>query len=112
MTAVIEVEDVGEEQKLILGDGVSLDLHWVHRAAVAPTDSGAGPLESALRGIELMASLDDLYVFAAGEAGAMKGVRRYLRREVGLPKDQLAVDGYWKRGVADHDHHTNDLDDD
>ena len=31
---------------------------------------------------------------------------------VGLAKKQLVVDGYWKRGVADFDHHDVDFDED
>ena len=40
----------------------------------------------------------------------MKSIRRWLRRELGLPKPQVIVDGYWRRGIADHDHHTNEFD--
>ena len=44
-------------------------------------------------------------VFLAGEAGALIPLRRYLRRELGLPKEQVEVHGYWKRGVIALDHH-------
>lgn len=42
----------------------------------------------------------------------MKPIRRYLRRELGLPKQQVDVDGYWKKGTANLDHHSNELADD
>lgn len=45
------------------------------------------------------------YIWAAGEASSLIGVRRYFRRELGLPKEQVDVDGYWRQGVADADHH-------
>lgn len=45
------------------------------------------------------------YVWAGGEAGSLVGVRRYLRRELGLPRHQVEVAGYWRRGTADFDHH-------
>ncbi len=45
------------------------------------------------------------YVSAAGEAGAMAEVRRWLRRELELPRAQYTVSGYWKRGVSAFDHH-------
>lgn len=48
---------------------------------------------------------DDTYVWAAGEATSLIPIRRHLRREVGLGKEQVAVDGYWRRGAADFDHH-------
>ena len=39
-------------------------------------------------------------------AGATRmPLRRYLRRELGLPKAQVDAHGYWKRGTAGHDHH-------
>src|SRR5690625_3848586 len=111
VTAVIEVADDREEQYLVPADGVDLELRWVPRNSAAVDEGHLSALETAVRQVELPNDLDDLYVFAAGEAGAMKPIRRYFRRELGLPKQQLAVDGYWKRGVADHDHHTNDFSD-
>lgn len=45
------------------------------------------------------------FIWAAGEATSLIGARRYLRRELGLPKEQVDVDGYWRRGVSDADHH-------
>lgn len=111
VTAMVEIADADEEQHLVPGEDVELDLHWIRRET-APVDAGhLGPLETGLHRIGLPAPLEELYVFAAGEAGAMKPIRRHLRRELTLPKQQLAVDGYWKRGVTDHDHHTNDFDD-
>jgi NADPH-dependent ferric siderophore reductase len=47
----------------------------------------------------------DAYVWAAGEATSLIPVRRYLRHELGLSPEQLAVEGYWKRGVTNLDHH-------
>ncbi len=47
----------------------------------------------------------DTYVWAAGEATALIPIRRRLRRELGLGKEQVSVDGYWRRGAADFDHH-------
>jgi NADPH-dependent ferric siderophore reductase len=44
-------------------------------------------------------------VWAAGEASALVPVRRYLKHEVGLRPDQLDVQGYWKRGIVNRDHH-------
>ena len=45
------------------------------------------------------------FVFGAGEATALIEPRRHLRRELGLPAEQLAFQGYWRRGVAGLDHH-------
>jgi NADPH-dependent ferric siderophore reductase len=65
---------------------------------VSPAD-----LETALRSL---APFDEqTFLFLAGEATALIPLRRYLRRELGLPPEQVQVSGYWKRGVAGLDHH-------
>lgn len=56
----------------------------------------------ALRGTEPGAGT---FFFLAGEATSLIPLRRYLRRELGLPKEQVEVHGYWKRGVVALDHH-------
>ncbi|GLU34922.1 siderophore-interacting protein [Trinickia caryophylli] len=40
------------------------------------------------------------YVWAAGEAGAMRAVRELLIAGRGLPKSQMRVSAYWRRGAA------------
>lgn len=45
------------------------------------------------------------FIFLAGEANSLVPMRRYLRRELGLPKAQVSAHGYWKRGVIALDHH-------
>lgn len=45
------------------------------------------------------------FVWASGEAGSLIPVRRHLRRELNLPKEQVAVDGYWRQGAENFDHH-------
>ena len=45
------------------------------------------------------------YVWAGGEAGSLVGVRRYLRRELGLPGHQVEFEGFWRLGADNFDHH-------
>jgi NADPH-dependent ferric siderophore reductase len=45
------------------------------------------------------------FVFAAGEARALAAVRRHLATDRGLPPEQVAISGYWRRGVVAFDHH-------
>lgn len=45
------------------------------------------------------------YVFVAGEATSLIPVRRAIRDEIGLPREQYTVSGYWRRGEANFDHH-------
>ncbi|GAB2460159.1 NADPH-dependent ferric siderophore reductase [Conyzicola lurida] len=39
-----------------------------------------------------------LYAWIAGEAEAITGIRRYLVREVGIDRGQIAFMGYWRNG--------------
>ncbi len=100
--AFVEVEDAAEEQRLAVSDDV--EVRWVHRAS-------GERLADAVRAWA-PPSDHDWFAFAAGEAGSMREIRTHLRREVGLPREQVVVDGYWKQGEAGADHHAFDLGDD
>lgn len=108
VTAVIEIADAGEEQPL--GGTPGRTVQWVHRDTAPVGEGRLSALETAVRELSLP-DPGELFVFAAGETGAMKPIRRYFRRELGLPKRQVVADGYWKRGATDFDHHTAGLDD-
>ncbi|MEX1294873.1 MAG: siderophore-interacting protein [Candidatus Limnocylindrales bacterium] len=47
---------------------------------------------------------DDTFAWAAGEAVAMREVRRVLLEEHGLPRENVRVTGYWRREQADFDY--------
>ncbi|HWM34104.1 MAG TPA: siderophore-interacting protein [Pseudolysinimonas sp.] len=79
------------------GADARVDAEWLYR------EDDAGQLEEALRSLGPID--DDTYVFMAGEATTLIPLRRYLRRELGLPADQVAASGYWKRGIVNLDHH-------
>ncbi|MGC5167749.1 siderophore-interacting protein [Luteimicrobium sp. DT211] len=64
---------------------------------------GPGQVDEAVRSLDL--SGEATYVWAAGEATTLIAVRRYLRHELGLGAERVKVDGYWKRGVTNRDHH-------
>ena len=69
---------------------------------VAPAPRDPDGLAAAARD----AAIDDeTYVFAAGEATRLIPLRRMLRSELALPREQYAISGYWKRGTAAFDHH-------
>ncbi|TQL47814.1 NADPH-dependent ferric siderophore reductase [Homoserinimonas aerilata] len=87
-------------------DAVYLDPEVVQRAQVIWLSKGDGALERAIRGMGDSGAIDDgTYIWVAGETGGLVAIRRYLRRELGLPASRVTVDGYWKRGVAGRDHH-------
>jgi NADPH-dependent ferric siderophore reductase len=39
-----------------------------------------------------------VYAWLAGEAGVVKGLRRHLVSEVGVPRTAVAFMGYWREG--------------
>jgi NADPH-dependent ferric siderophore reductase len=43
----------------------------------------------------------ELYAWLAGEAGAIKALRRFLVSEVGVDRRQVAFMGYWRLGRAE-----------
>jgi NADPH-dependent ferric siderophore reductase len=84
-------------------DAAYLDPAHVHRARVIWLSDEPGALERAVRAYGPIDS--ETFVWAVGEAGSLVGLRRYLRRELGLPPAQVKVDGYWKSGEPGRDHH-------
>jgi NADPH-dependent ferric siderophore reductase len=84
-------------------DAAYLEPGHVNRARLIWLENDADALERAFRACGLIS--DDTFIWAAGEAGSLIPIRRYLRRELGLPASQVKVDGYWKRGEAGRDHH-------
>ncbi|GAB3158314.1 siderophore-interacting protein [Micromonospora sonneratiae] len=97
----VEVADKDEEQPL--QTAADARVVWLHRDDA----EGRNLLEEAIREIQLPGG--DGYVWVAGEAGNLKPIRRYLRG-LGLPREWVEVDGYWKRGVVNLDHHAADDD--
>lgn len=95
---VVEVANAAERRQLT--ERSNIDVSWVLR-----DEAGPGGLERALRAVSLPQH-DDWFVFAAGEAGDLKPIRDYFRLELGLPRERVSVDGYWKRGLANLDHHS------
>jgi NADPH-dependent ferric siderophore reductase len=65
-------------------------------------DARAEALLSVLHMLELP---ENGFVWAAGEAQSLVPVRRYLRRELGFDRSRVLVDGYWRRGTSNLDHH-------
>ncbi len=84
-------------------DAAYLDPDHVHKARVVWLDKADGALERAIRALGPIR--EDTFVWVAGEATSLIPIRRYLRRELGLPAEQVAIDGYWRRGEAGRDHH-------
>ena len=82
---VVEVPD--EEHRLELPG--TAEVTWVHGG------NGHGPsrLEDVIGALPRPGS--DGYVWVAGESRALRGVRKYLRRELDLPATAYKTVGYW-----------------
>lgn len=86
--AVIEVPSAEHLQHVEAPAGV--DVRWVD-ATVDP------PLETVVR--ELPWLLGRVHAFVHGEAEVtMQRIRPYLLRERGMPRGDLSISGYWRRG--------------
>jgi NADPH-dependent ferric siderophore reductase len=98
-----DVEILGFVELADESDAAYLDPDHVNRARVVWLHKRDGGLERAIR--RLGAPGEECYLWVAGEATTLVPIRRYLRRELGLPAEQARVDGYWKRGEAGRNHH-------
>ena len=91
VTALIEVSDADEEQKL--ETAADAEIRWLHRG-----DRPVGEaLVEAVRALEFPAG--EVHAFVHGEATFVKELRGHLRRERGLPLSALSISGYWRRGM-------------
>ncbi|WKX69475.1 siderophore-interacting protein [Streptomyces sp. XD-27] len=96
--AFVEVADAAQEIELSAPEGV--EVRWLHRG-----DRPAGTGDALARAVTAVAVPEGerVYVWAAGEAGQIKPLRRWVRDELRLEKADHDITGYWKRGVADFD---------
>ncbi|WP_103532998.1 siderophore-interacting protein [Streptomyces sp. SM11] len=89
-----EVADAAEERALPPAAG-GAEVHWVHR-------DGGGSLVAAVR--EAGPDLDGVdAAWVAGEASAVRALRRHLVDERKLPKAAVEFSGYWRRSLTQDD---------
>ncbi|WP_267242295.1 siderophore-interacting protein [Streptomyces sp. PR69] len=96
--AFVEVADAGQEIELSAPEG--FEVHWLHRG-----DRPAGAGDALARAVTAVAvpAGERVFVWAAGEAGQLKPLRRWVRDDLRLERADHDITGYWKRGVADYD---------
>ncbi|MFB7494862.1 siderophore-interacting protein [Streptomyces sp. NPDC056161] len=86
--AFVEISGPEEEQKIDSG----VPVVWVHRG-----DRPVGEaLVEAVRALEFPAGR--VHAFVHGEAGFVKELRRLLRVEYAIPREDLSISGYWRLG--------------
>lgn len=88
--ALIEVAGPEEEQKLTLP--ASAHLQWLHRG----DDRVGRQLVDTVKAMDFPQG--QLHAFVHGEAGFVKELRRHLRLERQVPREQLSISGYWRLG--------------
>ncbi|MDI3387368.1 siderophore-interacting protein [Streptomyces sp. B-S-A8] len=88
--AYIEVQDAADEQQFTTR--AELTVHWLHRGT-APAGH-AGLLLDAVRAATFPHGT--AYAWLAGEAGAVRGLRRHLVGERGVAKKDIGFAGYWR----------------
>ncbi|MBB6122112.1 siderophore-interacting protein [Nocardiopsis algeriensis] len=102
--AFLEVADAAEEQKLDAPAGARIT--WLHRGDAQPGSTDL--LLEAFRALELPQG--DGFVYAAGEADTLKPIRRLLKERGFVRNATCEVDGYWRRGTTNLDHHQEEDD--
>ncbi len=89
-----EVGGIDERQPIPSHDG--LEVVWLHRDGAEPGRTSL--LEDAVRLAAPPAPT--AYVWGGAESRGISAVRRYVRRELGLPRDRVSLTGYWRH--AEH----------
>ncbi|MGZ9928656.1 SIP domain-containing protein [Streptomyces sp. NC-S4] len=86
--------EVGEEShRQELPTRADAEVTWLVRAG---TPAGRSDLlERAVRDMEWLPGT--VFVWAAGEAVTLKGIRRHLSVERGVPRERTHITGYWRR---------------
>jgi NADPH-dependent ferric siderophore reductase len=87
------IEVAGPAEEVPLATAADADITWIHRGE-APVGS---TLPAAIRGLPFPGGR--VHAFVHGEANFVKDVRSFLRKERGLPLDQLSISGYWRLGM-------------
>ncbi|MFH8618439.1 siderophore-interacting protein [Streptomyces sp. NPDC017979] len=91
--AFVEIEEAADEVALDLPKGVS--VQWLHRAGRPVGEA----LVAAVRELEFPAGR--VSAFVHGEAACVKELRRHLRLEREVPREDLHISGYWRQGQSD-----------
>ncbi|MFC6013754.1 siderophore-interacting protein [Nocardia lasii] len=100
--AFVEVTDATDELELPVSDRVHVT--YLHRGSAAPGTTTL--LVEAIRALDLPQGR--VFAWAAGESTSLRPIRRVLVDELKLTKDQMKVDGYWRVGTVNLDHHAED----
>ena len=93
--AFIEIGDETEQQSF--ATTADLDLNWLHRRDAEPGSTEL--LDEAVRAFDWPPGR--VQVFLHGESALLKSVRPYVLNERGVPRADVSVSGYWRRGNSE-----------
>ncbi|WP_152346101.1 siderophore-interacting protein [Brevibacterium sp. CFH 10365] len=88
---IIEVPTSDDIQDIPTEADVEID--WLIRGSTAPGESRL--MFDAVKNLDLPEGRT--FAWCAGETLTIAPIRRYLRREIGLPKEDVEVVGYWRK---------------
>lgn len=92
--ALVVLEVANADAQIPLASDARVDVCWLHRHD-APEGNLLAP---ALQDLTLPEG--EGYVWAAGEAAAMRAARQHLVNERGIDKTRIRASAYWRRGDA------------
>lgn len=88
---IVEVPTAADRQEI--PTAADVDIEWLVRGDLP---AGSSPqLFDALKRTDIPTGR--VYAWCGGEAMTVAPIRRYLRRDLGLPKEDVEVVGYWRR---------------
>lgn len=93
--AVVEVREAADGARVAASARTDADVRFDVRQG---SGNGLGPsrLEEIVRDLDLPSGgTVDTFLWVAGEAKVLRGVRRYVRHELGWGKGSYAIVGYW-----------------
>jgi NADPH-dependent ferric siderophore reductase len=85
-----EVSGPDEQQELPATPGI--DVRWLHRGDAEPGTTTL--LVDAVRSLPRPSATT--YVWGGGESRTMTAVRKYLRQELGFPREAISLVAYWR----------------
>jgi NADPH-dependent ferric siderophore reductase len=99
VTADVHIEVADADDVIKLAEPPKTLVSWHHRGA-------DGAFGAELKAAAHAAAIPDgARIWVACEAAAMRDIRRYFTREMGIPAAQLVTRGYWRTGEQNHPDH-------
>lgn len=95
--AVAFIEVDGPEAEIDLVTAAELELHWLHRDGSAAGTTTL--LDDAVRAWPWREGR--VQAFVHGESALLKSVRPYLLADRGVPRADVSVSAYWRRGTTE-----------